>query len=202
MSFSRSSNKTFSESEQAVYSSHLKFIIEKVVIYNDLDSIKSTIRTDVLQFLQIEIGQMKFVFRNDEGNTSNILDICRNSNHFSVIEHFLCSLNSWSFKYLFDLSEEIFQLANELLPTLIDIWRRKCNEKLKVRRRKSSKNISDDFEIFQTEIIKFSQLQMSIHHPSQRRDIFEVYDELWLVENLISPMNGITVDLFRKIFVI
>lgn len=66
MSLSKCSNKIFSESEQAVYSSHLKFIIENVVNYNDLNSIKSTIRTDVLQFLQIEIGQMKFVVKKRE----------------------------------------------------------------------------------------------------------------------------------------
>ncbi len=58
--------------------------------------------------------------------------IFRNSNHFSVIENFLCSLNNWSWKYLFDMPDEIFHLSNQLLPSLIDIWRRKCSDKPKV----------------------------------------------------------------------
>lgn len=103
-----------------------------------------------------------------------------------MIEHILCSLNCWSFKYLFDLPEEIFQLGNELLPTLIDIWRRKCNEKTKVCFDKFlTISLIVPRKYFQTEIIKFSQLQMSIHHPAQRKDIFEVYDEIWLVDSRI-----------------
>jgi hypothetical protein len=59
--------------------------------------------------------------------------VFRNSNHFSVIENFLCSLNNWSWKYLFDMPDEVFHLSNQLLPSLIDIWRRKCSDKPKVK---------------------------------------------------------------------
>lgn len=61
MSLSKYSNKIFCESDQTLYSSYLKFLIEKVVIYNDLDSNKSTIRKDLVEFLQIEIEKIKFV---------------------------------------------------------------------------------------------------------------------------------------------
>lgn len=61
MSLSKYSNKTFVESDQALYSSYLKFLIEKVVLYNDLDSNKSTIRKDLFEFFHIEIEQLKFV---------------------------------------------------------------------------------------------------------------------------------------------
>jgi len=132
MSLSKYPNKIFGgESDQALYSSYLKFLIEKIVIYNDLDSNKSTIRKDLFEFFQIEIEQIKFVFKfKNKFYSKNIL--FRNSNHFSVIENFLCSLNNWSFKYLYDMPDEIFQLGNKLLPSLIDIWRRKCSDKPKV----------------------------------------------------------------------
>ncbi|CAF5092739.1 unnamed protein product, partial [Rotaria sp. Silwood1] len=144
MSLSKNQNKSFYESDQALYSSYLKFIIEKLVIYNDLDLNKSTIRKDLFYFFHIEIEQLK------------------NSNHFSVIENLLCSLNSWSFKYLFDMPDEVYHLANELLPSLIDIWRRKCSDKPK------------------TEIIKFIRLQISLHHPYHRKSILEICDEIWM----------------------
>ena len=131
MSLSKYSTKTFVESDQALYSSYLRFIIEKLVIYNDLDSNKSTIRKDLFEFLCKQIEQIKFVYRNQIFN--RLFFVFRNSNHFSVIENFLCSLNYCSFKYLFDMPDEIFHLANELLPSLIDIWRRKCSDKPKVR---------------------------------------------------------------------
>ncbi|CAF3430961.1 unnamed protein product, partial [Rotaria sp. Silwood2] len=86
----------------------------------------------------------------------------RNSNHFSVIENLLCSLNSWSFKYLYDMPDEVYHLGNELLPSLIDIWRRKCSDKPK------------------TEIIKFIRLQMSLHHPYHRKSILEICDDIWM----------------------
>lgn len=31
------------------------------------------------------------------------------------------------------MSDEVFQLGNNLLPSLIDIWRRKCSDKPKVK---------------------------------------------------------------------
>lgn len=31
------------------------------------------------------------------------------------------------------MSDEIFQLGNQLLSSLIDIWRRKCSDKSKVK---------------------------------------------------------------------
>jgi hypothetical protein len=132
MSLSKYPNKIFGgESDQALYSSYLKFLIEKIVIYNDLDSNKSTIRKDLFEFFQNEIEQIKFVFKfKNKFYPKNIL--FRHSNHFSVIENFLCSLNNWSFKYLYDMPDEIFQLGNKLLPSLIDIWRRKCSDKPKV----------------------------------------------------------------------
>jgi len=65
MSLSKYSNKTFGESEQALYSSYLKLVIEKLVIYNDLDSNKSTIRKDLFGFLRMEIEQIKFVFKSN-----------------------------------------------------------------------------------------------------------------------------------------
>ncbi|CAF1500441.1 unnamed protein product, partial [Rotaria magnacalcarata] len=144
MSLSKTQNKLFRESDQALYSSYLKFLIEKFVVYYDLDLTKSSIRKDLFEFLKVEIEQLK------------------NSNHFSVIENLLCSLNSWSFKYLFDMPDEVYHLGNELLPSLIDIWRRKCSDKPK------------------TEIIKFSRLQMSIHHPNHRQCITEVSDDIWI----------------------
>jgi hypothetical protein len=57
----------------------------------------------------------------------------RNSNHFSVIENFLCSLNCLSLKYLFDMPDEIFHFGYELLSSLIEIWRKKCSDKPKVK---------------------------------------------------------------------
>jgi hypothetical protein len=62
MSLSKYSNKIFDENDQALYSSYLRFLIEKLVIYNDLDSNKSTIRKDLFLFLRIQIEQIKFVF--------------------------------------------------------------------------------------------------------------------------------------------
>ncbi|CAF4673227.1 unnamed protein product, partial [Rotaria sp. Silwood2] len=62
MTLSKNQNKSFHESDQALYSSYLKFLIEKLVIYNDLDSSKSTIRKDLFDFLHIEIEQLKFKF--------------------------------------------------------------------------------------------------------------------------------------------
>lgn len=103
------------ECDQALYSPHLRFLVEKVVLHNDLDTNQSSIRKDLFVFLQTELEQLK------------------NSNHFSVIENFLCALNCWSFKYLLDMSEEVLELANGLLPSLIEIWRRKCSDKLKVK---------------------------------------------------------------------
>jgi hypothetical protein len=50
------------ESDQALYSPYLKLIIEKLVVYNDLDTIKSSIRKDLLDFFQIEIEQIKLDF--------------------------------------------------------------------------------------------------------------------------------------------
>mgnify|MGYP006892795922 CR=1 FL=1 len=132
MSLSKYSTKVSSESEQALYSSYLKFLIEKVIIYNDFDSNKLNIRREILDFIQFEIEQMKFVFCWIIKISSFFFNIRRNSNHFLVIENFLCSLNNWSFKYLFDMSNETFQLGNELLASLIEIWRRKCSEKPKV----------------------------------------------------------------------
>ena len=63
MSLSKYPTKTFGESEQSLYSSYLKFIVEKVVIYNDLDSKKLNIRTELFEFIQTEIEQIKFVFK-------------------------------------------------------------------------------------------------------------------------------------------
>ena len=103
------------ECDQALYSPHLRFLVEKVVLHNDLDTSQSSIRKDLFVFLQTELEQLK------------------NSNHFSVIENFLCALNCWSFKYLLDMPEEVFELAHGLLPSLIEIWRRKCSDKLKVK---------------------------------------------------------------------
>lgn len=42
------------------------------------------------------------------------------------------------------MPDEIFHLGNELLPSLIDIWRRKCSEKPKVKifKKKKMKNES------------------------------------------------------------
>ncbi len=64
MSLSKYSTKTFVESDQALYSSYLRFIIEKLVTYNDLDSNKSSIRKDLFEFLRIQIEQIKFVLSN------------------------------------------------------------------------------------------------------------------------------------------
>ena len=50
-----------------------------------------------------------------------------------MIENFVCSLNFLSFKYLFDMPDEIYNMGNEFLSILIDIWRRKCNDKPKVK---------------------------------------------------------------------
>lgn len=61
MSISKTQNKTFHENDQALYISYLKFLIEKLVIYNDLDSTKSLIRKDLFEFLQSKIEQFKFV---------------------------------------------------------------------------------------------------------------------------------------------
>jgi hypothetical protein len=133
MSLSKYSKKIFIESDQALYSSYLKFMIEKVVIYNDLDSNKSTIRKDLFEFFRIEIEQIKFVLKRTKILFTEDFLVFRNSNHFSVIENFLCSLNSCVWKYLFDMPDEIFRLGNELLPSLIDIWRRKCSDKPKVK---------------------------------------------------------------------
>lgn len=63
MSLSKYSSKIFGENDQALYSLYLKFIIEKLVIYNDLDTNKSTIRKDLFVFLQNQIDQIKFVFK-------------------------------------------------------------------------------------------------------------------------------------------
>jgi len=63
MSLSKYPNKIFGESDQALYSSYLKYIIEKLVSYNDLDSNKSTIRKDLFEFFKNEIEQIKFVFK-------------------------------------------------------------------------------------------------------------------------------------------
>ena len=103
------------ERDQALYSPYLRFLVEKVVLHNDLDTSQSSIRKDLFVFLQTELEQLK------------------NSNHFSVIENFLCALNCWSFKYLLDMPEEVVELAHGLLPSLIEIWRRKCSDKLKVK---------------------------------------------------------------------
>ncbi|UJR28997.1 hypothetical protein I4U23_010215 [Adineta vaga] len=144
MSLSKNSEKTFRESDQALYSSYLKYLLEKLVVYNDLDSSKSLLQKDLFDFLQHEIEQLT------------------NSNHFSVIENFLCSLNIWSWKYLFDLPDEVFRLGYEFLPSILDIWRRKCSDKPK------------------TEIIKFCRLQLSIHHPCHRKYTLETYDDIWM----------------------
>jgi len=62
MSLSKTSDKTFRESDQALYSSYLKYLIEKLVVYNDLDSTKSLIRKELFDFFQNELEQIKFVF--------------------------------------------------------------------------------------------------------------------------------------------
>ncbi|CAF0715627.1 unnamed protein product [Adineta steineri] len=144
MSLLKTSDKSSRENDQSLYSSYLKFIIEKLVVYNDLDSSKLLIRKELLDFFRNEIEQLK------------------NSNYFSTIENFLCSLNSWSFKYLYDMPEDIFQLGYEFLSSLLEIWRRKCSDKPK------------------TEIIKFCRLQISIHHPYHRRNILQTYDDIWM----------------------
>jgi hypothetical protein len=137
MSLSKFRNR---ESDQTIYSLYLKFIIEKLVIYNDLDSNKSKIRKDLFEFIQNEIEQIKFVFEKFNSKKKRFF-MFRNSNHFSVIENFLCSLNYLSFKYLFDMPDEIFHLGNRILPTLIDIWRRKCSDKPKVIFQNTKENI-------------------------------------------------------------
>jgi hypothetical protein len=68
MSLSKYSNKIFGESDQALYTSYLKYLIEKLVIYNDLDSNKSTIRKDLFEFFQNEIEQIKFVLKSKNKN--------------------------------------------------------------------------------------------------------------------------------------
>ncbi|CAF0938650.1 unnamed protein product [Adineta ricciae] len=143
MSLAKNSEKSVRESDQSLYSSYLKYLLEKLAVYTDLDSSKSLLRKDLFNFLQHEIEQLT------------------TSNHFSVIENFLCSLNIWSWKYLFDMPDEIFRLGYELLPSILDIWRRKCSDKPK------------------SEIIKFCRLQLSIHHPEQRKNTLEVYDDIW-----------------------
>jgi hypothetical protein len=66
------------------------------------------------------------------------------------------------------MSEEVFHLGNEFLSSLIEIWRRKCSDKPK------------------SEIIKFIRLQISIHHPYQRKNILQIYDDIWMVEQRFS----------------
>jgi ribosomal protein L23 len=155
MSLSKYSNKKCGESDQALYSSYLKFLIEKLVVYNDLDSNKSTIRKDLFEFFQIEIEQIKFVLiLKKEKFFFLFFSIFRNSNHFSVIENFLCSLNNWSLKYLFDMPDEVFHLGNQLLPSLIDIWRRKCSDKPKVRFKKQKYLIHFKFN-FRQKLLNF-----------------------------------------------
>ena len=62
MSLSKNQDRSFCESDQALYSSYLKFLLEKLVVYNDLSSNKSSIRKDLFDFFQIEIEHIKYVF--------------------------------------------------------------------------------------------------------------------------------------------
>jgi hypothetical protein len=61
MSLSRNSDKSYRESDQSLYSSYLKYLVEKLVVYNDLDLNKTSIRKDLFDFFQNEIDQLKFV---------------------------------------------------------------------------------------------------------------------------------------------
>jgi hypothetical protein len=61
MSLSRNSDKSYRESDQSLYSSYLKYLVEKLVVYNDLDLNKTSIRKDLFEFFQNEIEQLKFV---------------------------------------------------------------------------------------------------------------------------------------------
>jgi hypothetical protein len=61
MSLSRNSDKSYRESDQSLYSSYLKYLVEKLVVYNDLDLNKTSIRKDLFEFFQNEIDQLKFV---------------------------------------------------------------------------------------------------------------------------------------------
>jgi hypothetical protein len=62
MSLSKHSDKSLRESDQSLYSSYFKFLMENLVVYNDLDSNKLFIRKELFDFVQIEIEQIKFVF--------------------------------------------------------------------------------------------------------------------------------------------
>lgn len=58
MSLAKNSEKSVRESDQSVYSSYLKYLLEKLVVYTDLDSNKSLLRKDLFDFLQHEIEQL------------------------------------------------------------------------------------------------------------------------------------------------
>ena len=62
MSLARISDKSLRESDQALYSSYLKFLIDKLIVYNDLDTNKTSLRKDLLDFFRSEIEQITFVF--------------------------------------------------------------------------------------------------------------------------------------------
>lgn len=89
---------------------------------------------------------------------TNICFSLRNSTNFSVIEHFLGVLNIWTSKFLFEMSDEIFAMSNDVLPCLLTIWRKKCNDRTKVKRKRTfffARCQTKMFDFFRT---KFSNL--------------------------------------------
>ena len=63
MSLAQHRQESPRQGDPALYSSYLKLLIEKSVIYNDLDAVRPTMRKDFFDFLRMEIDQLKFVLR-------------------------------------------------------------------------------------------------------------------------------------------
>lgn len=59
MSLSKIGEKSVRENDIPIYSFYLKFIIEKLVFYNDLDSKKLSIRQDIFDFLRTQLDLIK-----------------------------------------------------------------------------------------------------------------------------------------------